>query len=414
MGQTIHTYAYDNGLVLLAEPMRALESAAFSILLPAGACYDPAGRSGLAALSTELMLRGSGSRDSRAFVNDLDNLGVERGDAVGAAHTSFSGATLAKNLLPALAIYADLVRRPHLPEDQLEAARSVVLQELQAVEDNPDQKVMLELRRQFYPAPWGQPSCGDEADLEAASLGDIQQHFARGARPNGAILAVAGRVNWDELKQRVGELFADWKPVDATEPEARARGQRRLHLPSDTQQTQIGVAYSSVPYNDAQFFHAWASVGALSGGMSSRLFTEVRERRGLCYSVYASHHTHRDRAAVLCYAGTSNERAQETLDVLLAELVRLGAGVLPAELDRLKARVKSGIIMQQESSAARSGAIARDWYLLGRVRTLDELATIVDAVTAEGINAYLAADPPRDFTVVTLGPDTLETPDGIS
>jgi predicted Zn-dependent peptidase len=122
----------------------------------------------------------------------------------------------------------------------------------------------------------------------------------------------------------------------------------------------------------------------------------------------------RDRGSVLCYAGTSAERAQETLDVTLAELVRLAEGIQPGELARLKARIKSGLIMQQESSSSRSGAIARDWYHLARVRTLDELGRLLDALTCESINTYLAAHPPGDFTVVTLGSNPLEVPVGVS
>jgi predicted Zn-dependent peptidase len=116
----------------------------------------------------------------------------------------------------------------------------------------------------------------------------------------------------------------------------------------------------------------------------------------------------------LCYAGTSAERAQETLDVTLNELVRVAEGIRNDELLRLKARIKSSLIMQQESSSARSGAIARDWYHLGHVRTLDELSTLLDALSVESINAYLAAHPPGDFTVVTLGPQPLEVPVGVS
>src|SRR5207244_406201 len=151
-------------------------------------------------------------------------------------------------------------------------------------------------------------------------------------------------------------------------------------------------------------------VGVLSGGMSSRLFTEVREKRGLCYTVFASQHTHRDRACVLCYAGTSAERAQETLDVTLGELTKISQGILPEELTRLKARVKSGLIMQGESSSARSGSIARDWYHLGHARTLADIGQLVDALTVESINEYLKANPPKDFTVVTLGPNPLKVP----
>jgi predicted Zn-dependent peptidase len=124
--------------------------------------------------------------------------------------------------------------------------------------------------------------------------------------------------------------------------------------------------------------------------------------------VQASLHTLKDRGAVLCYAGTSSERAQETLDVTLAELRRLARGVRAEELDRLKARIKSALIMQHESSSSRSSSIARDWYHLGRVRTLDELSAIVDRLCTDDINAFLASHPPEDFTVVTLGPEPLE------
>ena len=113
--QTIETHTFANGLVLVAEPMQSLESAAFTFLVPSGCVFDPHDRSGLAALSCEMALRGAGERDSRRFIEDLENLGVQRGESVGAVHTGYSGATLAKNLPPTLAIYADMLRRAHLP-----------------------------------------------------------------------------------------------------------------------------------------------------------------------------------------------------------------------------------------------------------------------------------------------------------
>jgi predicted Zn-dependent peptidase len=148
--------------------------------------------------------------------------------------------------------------------------------------------------------------------------------------------------------------------------------------------------------------------------MSSRLFTEVRENRGLCYAVYATCHSLRDRGSVLCYAGTTTERAQETLDVVLAEIARLAQGITADELDRLRAKLKSGLIMQQESSPARSSSMAADWYHLGRVQTLDELRSILDGLTCESINTYLAANAPRGFRIVTLGENELERPLGVS
>ncbi len=412
--EAIHAEIYPNGLVLLAEPMPWLESAAFSLLVPVGAALDPADRAGLSGFTCEMTLRGAGARDSRQFIQDLDNLGVERSESVSDAHTGYSGATLAANLPQALAIYADVVRSPHLPDDQIEASRLAMLQDLRAVEDEPAEKVMIELRRRHYPKPWGQPSHGEEQAIQAITVGEIRRHVETHFRPNGAILALAGNFAWAALKDTVGRLFGDWEPRREAAVVETPSGRETVHLPYDSSQAHIGIAYPSVPYRHPDYFQAWGAVGVLSGGMSARLFTEVRERRGLCYSVYASYHTVRDHGGVFCYAGTSAERAQETLDVTLGELVRLAKGVEEQELDRLKARIKSALIMQQESSSARSGSIARDWYHLGRVRTLDELGRLVDALTCQSINAYLREHPPADFAVVTLGPRELEVRLGIS
>ncbi len=361
VSEPILSHAFPNGLVLVAEPMRSLQSAAFTFLTPAGCVFDPPARSGLSGLACEMMLRGSGERDGRQFIFDLDGLGVERHEGVANAHASYNGATLAENLPAALAIYADLLRRPHLPEEQLEACRQVALQDLRAVEDEPAEKVLIELRRGHYPHPWGRPAQGELEALEAASLDDVRLFFQRHYMPNGTILGVAGRIDWEPLVDLVGRLLGDWRPHTLVPVLETSPGQRRRHIPYDSKQTHIGIAYASVPYRHPDYFQAWGAVGVLSGGMSARLFTEVREKRGLCYSVHASCHTLRDLGAVFCYAGTSAQRAQETLDVTLGELRRLAAGVEDHELDRLKARIKSALIMQQESSSAP----ARRWPAIG-------------------------------------------------
>ncbi len=413
MSEAVFSHTFSNGLVLVAEPMDWLESAAFTLLVPVGSAHDPADQCGLTSLLCEMAMRGAGPRDSRQLIEDLDNLGVERSEAVSDAHTQFSGATLADNLLRALAIFADVVRRPHLPEEQLEAGRQVLLQELRAIEDEPAEKLMIELKRRHYPEPWGRPPQGDARALEAIQLADLRWHFERYYRPNGAILAVAGKFHWSQLRDAVGELFGDWRPVADAAPASGPSRRGHAHLGYDSNQTQIGIAYPSVPYRHPDYFQAWGAVGVLSGGMSARLFTEVRERRGLCYAVFATYHTLLDRGGVFCYAGTTADRAQETLEVTLGELQRLARGIEPEELDRLKARIRSGLVMQQESSVARSGSIARDWYHLGRVRSIEEIEGIVAGLTCQSINAYLAEHPPRDFTIVTLGPQPLEVPGGV-
>ena len=135
---------------------------------------------------------------------------------------------------------------------------------------------------------------------------------------------MAGNIDWEPLRDQVGRLFGDWQAASRRAAVTPARRRpASTTLPKETTQTQIGIAYPSVPIGHPDYYAALGAVNVLSGGMSSRLFTEVREKRGLCYAVWASYQTFKDRASVICYAGTTTERAQETLDVTLRELQRL-------------------------------------------------------------------------------------------
>ena len=404
------THQLSNGMVLVGEPTEGVQSAALTLMTPCGYSVDPPERLGLSSLLCDMVLRGAGDRDSRALINDLEILGIERGESVGSSQTSFSAATVASNLCEALAIYADIVRRPHIPQEQIAAGRQVCWQEISGMEDEPSQRLMVELRRRAYPQPWGRPSFGTAEGIENCDWDDAQRHFAQCYRPNGCILGVAGLFDWNQLVEQVETHFGDWQAVDAAPVVESGADRSAPHVQHDSNQCHVGIAFPSVPYRDPDYMRAWSAVGVLSSGMSSRLFTEVREKRGLCYTVNASLQTQLERARVLCYAGTTAERAQETLDVTFAELIRLREGVESAELDRLKARIKSGMIMQQESTSARSGAIARDWYHLGRVRPLEEVSQLVDALSSDDINEFLTDHPPADFTFATLGPSALELP----
>jgi predicted Zn-dependent peptidase len=408
VAQDIHQHTFANGLTVLAERMEHVRSAALNFLVPAGCVNDPPEHLGIASVLSGLITRGAGRRNSRELTLALDNLGLDRDESVGSIHIRFWGATLARNLAAALEIYADILRRPHLPDEQLEAVQSLALQDLQGLEDEPRQKVLVELRRCHYPPPLGQDRRGSLDGIQSLSSKAIRNHFQRLFHPKGMILSVAGNIDWESLKDQVGRLFGDWKAGEERAVHLGPQPKNRAHISKDTAQTQIAIAYPSVPVNHEDYYAAMGAVNVLSGGMSARLFTEVREKRGLVYSVWASYQTFKDRASVLCYAGTSNEQAQETLDVTLGELHRLAEGIEQEELDRVKAGLKSSLIMQEESTSARAGTLASDWYYLGRVRSFDEIQSAIDGLTPEIIVGHLKRCPPRDFTIVTLGPKPLE------
>jgi predicted Zn-dependent peptidase len=407
----IHQHTYSNGLALVAETMPSVQSAAFTLLLPAGAVYEPSHQGGAASMLSEWVTRGAGDFDSRALLSALDNLGVNHGESAQTLHTSVAAATLGRNLIPALEIFADVVLRPRLEDEEVEPIRALALQSLAGLDDDPATKVIYELRKRHFPDPWGRPSPGTVEGVSALSPVDLRDFFARTYRPNGAILGVAGAVDWPKLRDAVGKLFGDWHPRPDPLVVERASGPSRDHIIDETQQTQIAIAYPSATVESPDYYRARAATAILGGYSSARLFTEVREKRGLCYSVYASYESQRDRAAVLVYAGTSVDRAQETLDVTLAELERLvRSGVKPEELETMRAGLKSSLIMQQESSMSRSGSLASDWFYLGRVRSLDEVSASLDALTPESVSEYAAGQDIRAMTILTLGPNALKFP----
>jgi predicted Zn-dependent peptidase len=410
VGQKVYQHTLANGLVLLAEQMTHVRSAAINFLVPAGCAYDPPGRLGIATVLAELITRGAGERASRALSLALDGLGVDRDESVGALNMRFWGSTLARNVPAALDIYADIIRRPLLPPDELEPVQALCLQDIQALEDAPQQKVMIELRRRYYPPPLSKDRRGKAEDIEALTPAAVRDHYRRLFRPNGAILSVAGNVEWEPLKDQVDRLFGDWKRGEEFDTTHEPHTPKSMHLAKDTQQTQIAFAFPSVPVGHPDYYAARAAEGVLSGGMSARLFTEVREKRGLCYSVGVRHETFKDRGSMVGYAGTGSDRAQETLDVTVGELRRLADGVTDDEIDRVKAGLKSSLIMQDESTSARAGVIATDWYYLGRVRSFDEIQAAIDGLTPQVVVDHLRRCPVRDIILVTLGPEPLKVP----
>jgi predicted Zn-dependent peptidase len=251
---------------------------------------------------------------------------------------------------------------------------------------------------------------GTKTELEKLTLADCKSDFARRYQPRDAIISVAGKVDFVALRDEVEKHFGDWKSLPPQAIKETVAPGGYCHEEQKSEQTHIGIAYPSVPETDKNYYVARMAVEILSGGMSGRLFTEIREKRGLVYSVSASYFSLKGTGGIMGYAGTSNDRAQATLDCFIAELHRLADGVTAAELNRAQIGLKASTIMQGESTSARSGAIAHDFFMRGRIRTLDEVKSAIESVTLEQVNAYLAANKPKNLTIVTVGPSELRVP----
>ncbi|NNM84803.1 MAG: insulinase family protein [Phycisphaerales bacterium] len=406
--QAVHSLS--NGLTLVMERVPNVRSAAVCVLTPAGCMSDPADALGSSGVLADWLMRGAGDRDNRHLTEYLDSLGVQRTCAAETTFMRLSASMLSEQLPTVLPVLADIVQRPRLPDDGFAPAVDLSIQQLDAIEDEPSQKLSLLLRRQHLPEPWGRDVVGRREHLKALTADKLRADYHRRFVPQGAIISIAGNIEFSTAADWVDKAFGAWKSGAPGDSPAKCEGPQRgvLHHQQQSNQVQIGLAWDSVPENSPQSIMAKTARGILSGGMGARLFSEIREKQGLCYSVHVGYQAFKELGCFIGYAGTAPDRAQRTLDSFLVELRRLHQGVASDELQRCQIGMKSSLIMQGESSAARAGAIAFDYHHYGRPRTLDELRRQIEGVNLDGLNVWLAQTSFEPATVVTIGPQPLE------
>ncbi len=398
----------NNGMKVVVEEMPWLPSVSFNLSLPIGTIGDPEGLEGSSIVLHEWLDRGAGNRSSRELTDAINDLGIRQGGSSGKETATFQASMLADVLPQALELYADIVQCPTLIEKEFESARTVALQELASLDDEPARRMFIALTRNYFSSPHRRSSYGTEQGLKALTAESVRTDYSNRVSPRGTILSLAGGIKTEEILLDIEQHFGSWQGEELESPEVNLSENKIEHIQSDNAQTQIGVAFKAESPNSDYWYENTLAIEVLSGGMSSRLFKEVREKRGLVYSVFASNYTLKDFGYTLAYAGTTPERAEETLQVLLAELEGIYKGVTLDELDRARTGILSSLIMQGESSAARANSLARDTFLRGKPRSLDAVKAEIENKTLTDINDFLHAKPKPDFTVMTLGPKELK------
>lgn len=371
---------------------------------------DPVGKRGVSNILSELMTRGAGKLGNREFTSAMDRLGIDFSTSSGVLNMRLAGSCLVENLEKALELFAEMILRPTLPEKELAPVVDLAIQDIRSTEDSPRKMVMLEVKKHYFPSPLGLDPRGEVKSLEKLQVEDIRNFHEKKIQPKDAILSVAGKIDHSQVEKVVEKLFGEWEA--GTPPVLKEKSSSKKvahsHIHKETEQVHIGLAYPAVPVAHPDYFAALGLVQVLSGGMSSRLFSEVREKRGLCYSIWTTFSPLRHSGAILGYAGTTVARAQETLDLFISELTRVAEGVEEDEVKRLQVGLETSLLMQEDSSGARSNSLAADIYNLGRVRPIEELKAGIASITRKKIADYAARNPPSPLTLATIGPAKLK------
>ena len=410
---TITTRTLDCRTPLIVEHIPGVRSAAMTWLIPAGTAHEPKGLQGLAAMHAELLGRGAGNFDSRAQADAYDRLGISRDYAPETFHIAFTATFMGDRISDALPLLVENVRDARMSEDSFAPARDLCLQTVQSLRDDPHERVLINARAAHAPEPINRSVYGTEEGLRALTPEIVAETWRDRAVPEGSIIALAGDVDADDAADLLNRLLADWTGAAPEIDVAPDPPRGYTHETHETNQVHIALVHDAPPEPDEHAFDERALTAVLSGGMSSRLFTEIREKRSLCYAVSARYGAEARYGRTLAYVGTTPDRAQESLDTLLGELRRINTtdgAVTKEEFDRAIIGMKSRLVMSGESTSARAAAIARDWRKLGRARSLDELTDHIDALSLDRLNEYLTSRRLGTMTACSIGPAPLEPP----
>lgn len=381
----IHTLS--NGVRVVADPMPGLESLALSVVVKGGARWESAATAGWAHMLEHMVFKGAGQRSARDIVEVIEGEGGSINAATGHERTSFQVRCLKGGLPLGMAVIADLIRRPVIDPAELEREKDVIAQEIAEAADQPDDQVFeLALGAAFGDHPLGRPILGQVQSLAPARRDTLSAFHQALYAPDRLVVSASGAVEEGELLRLAESLFGDMAPASGlaapTPPGfagAHAVEKRRL------EQAHLVLMLPGVDRHHADIFAQGAFVEILGGGMSSRLFQEAREARGLAYAIDAYEDAYDDTGLVGVYAGTAGDKAGDAAR-LTAEIVkRLAADATAGELARAKAQVRAGYFMRREQPLARAEQNAAQVLFFGRLFPTHEVAADIDAVGLEDL-----------------------------
>ncbi len=393
-----------NGLTLLGEKLEA-NSVSFEFRLPCGSSGDTI--PGQAFALENWLYKGAGAYSARGWAVALDSLGAQRIGGVGLESTRLGATVLPEDLGAALELYADLILRPQLKDPDLTPILELARQDLESLEESPADLLFSELRLRSFSSPHRYAAQGTLESLESLEPDLVRQSRSRHT-PKGAIFSIAGNFVWAEVLATLERLFADWQGSRVAQIPAVANPTFVDHLEQESHQTHLALQYRGEHPHSPDWYTFSVLVSMLSGGSSSRLFQEVREKRGLAYNVAASSQRIGQLGVLWVYAGTTFERAAETLAVLRLEVEQISQNIRDqhigqAELERAKMGLLSSLLQSNESPRSRVSALSQDFAVLGLVRPISEIEAALHGVSLEQLQNYLARDPLGQPSQLTLG-----------
>jgi predicted Zn-dependent peptidase len=396
-----------SGISVVTDTMPHLETASLGVWVASGSRDERRDEHGISHFLEHMAFKGTRRRTARQIAEEIEAVGGDLNAATGAESTAYYARVLKADVPLALDVLADILSEPAFERDELMREQNVIIQEIGAVADTPDDLVFEHLQAVAYPdQPLGRSILGTAKTVRAFDGGKLRDYLARNYRAPDIVVAAAGAVDHRAVVGEVERRFASFNGPAGPLPEPAKFGGGTHVEKRELEQVHIALALPGVAVTDASLYSMQVFTNILGGGMSSRLFQEARERRGLCYSIYAFHFPYTDVGMFGLYAGTDAADTSELMRLIVDEIAGTAETISEPEIARAKAQMKAGLLMALESSGARIDQLARQMLTRGRTIPVDELVANVEAVTVEsarGAGRALIARGKMATSVIGLG-----------
>ena len=394
-----------NGLTVVSETMPRVETVSVGAYVAAGTRHETADVNGVSHFLEHMAFKGTARRDAAAISREIENVGGHLNAYTAREQTAFYAKVLKEDTGLAVDIIGDILTHSTFVPEEIERERGVILQEIGQANDTPDDIVFDHFQETAYPSqPMGRPVLGTEDTIKAMSREALTGYMRTHYGPGAMVVAAAGALEHDALLDLVRTHFADLPQTAAGAPDAALYAGGEFRETRDLDQVHIVLGFPSVKHGDPLHYPTQLLSTLLGGGMSSRLFQEIREKRGLVYSIYSFASPFRDHGLFQIYAGTGEKEAGELMPVTIEALRAVQRDVTEEELARAKAQLRASLLMSLESTGSRCEQLARQLQVFGRVIPVEETKAKIAAVTVEQVQEAAARMFRARPTLAAMGP----------
>ncbi|MFC3123880.1 M16 family metallopeptidase [Pseudoroseomonas globiformis] len=405
MSDAVRLTRLANGLTIVSETMPRVETVSIGAYVHAGTRDEAAEENGASHFLEHMAFKGTARRDAAAIAREIENVGGHLNAYTARENTAYYAKVLKEDMPLAADILGDILTHSTFIPDELERERGVILQEIGQANDTPDDIIFDHFQATAFPdQPMGRPTLGTESVIRGMPGGTLRDYMRRHYGPSRMVVAAAGALEHEKLVDLVGRHFADLPQVTPAAPQAARYGGGEFREERELDQVHVVLGFEGPAVATPMHYPTMLLSTLLGGGMSSRLFQEIREKRGLVYSIYSFAQPFRDGGLFAIYAGTGEEQAAELVPVTLEELRRVQHDVSEDELNRAKAQLRASVLMSLESTGSRCEQLARQMQVHGRPIPAEETKSKIAAVTVEQVQQAAAMIFRSRPTLAALGP----------